>query len=70
MREIEELKNKIIEYFEENPSDFEEVIEELDSWCGYLGDDRIEDMEYLDEIYFDQKPLWQRQNLGTSPSPL
>lgn len=50
------LKEKILEYFEENAADFTQVIEELDCYCGYLGDDRVEDMEYLDDIFCDTKP--------------
>lgn len=54
MGRIEELKDEILEYFEENEDEFNEVIEDLDSWCGYLGDDRYYYMEELDELYHDQ----------------
>lgn len=46
----------IISYFEENEDEFIEVIEELDSYNGYLGDDRYYDMEMLDEFYTGCEP--------------
>ena len=52
----QEIKAKIKEYFEENPDVFADVLEELDSWNGYLGDDRIESMDMLDEIYSGTEP--------------
>lgn len=57
MSRVDEIKDEILEYFEENETEFNEVIEELDSWCGYLGDDRIFYMEELDELYYDMKPV-------------
>lgn len=44
---------KIIEYFKENEDVFNSCIEELDSYNGYLGDDRYYLMEELDEFYMD-----------------
>lgn len=44
--------NKIIEYFENNDNLFIEAIEELDSWNGYLNDDRWFDMCALDELLY------------------
>lgn len=43
---IEEIKN----YLEENPETFADMIEELDAYNGYLGDDRLLPMEELDEM--------------------
>lgn len=48
---------KIITYFEENESVFNACIEELDSYNGYLGDNRYYEMEMLDEFYSNAKPL-------------
>ena len=56
MNRIDEIKDEMLEYFEENESEFNEVIEDLDSWCGYLGDDRYYYMEELDELYYNMKP--------------
>lgn len=42
---------KIIEYFKENEDIFDECIEDLDSWNGYLGDDRYYEMDMLNEFY-------------------
>ena len=50
-RTIEEIKEEIKAYFEENEEEYNEVIEDLDSWNGYLGDDRYYNMEELDELY-------------------
>ena len=42
---------KIINYFEENEEIFIEVIEDLDSYSGYLGDNRYYEMESLNELF-------------------
>ena len=42
---------KIINYFEENIDVFNTLIEELDAYNGYLGDDRFYDMEMLNELF-------------------
>ena len=49
--------NAIIEYFKENEETFNDCIEQLDGYNGYLGDDRYYEMEMLDEFYSDEKPL-------------
>ena len=46
----------IIEAFEADEDIFNACIEELDSYNGYLGDDRYYSMEDLDELYRDQEP--------------
>ena len=48
---------KIIAYLEENEEEFTELIEDLDSWNGYLGDDRYYPMEDLNEFYRDTDPI-------------
>lgn len=47
----------IIEWFKENEEVFNDCIEELDSWNGYLGDDRYYSMYELDELYNGSSPL-------------
>lgn len=47
---------KIIEFFEENEDIFNDCIEELDGYNGYLGDDRYYDMEMLNEFYNGTEP--------------
>ena len=42
---------KIIIYFKEHEELFNDCIEELDSYNGYLGDDRYYCMDELDELY-------------------
>lgn len=49
----EEAIEKIKAYFEENEEEFNEAIEELDSYNGYLDDDRYYSMYELDELYHD-----------------
>ena len=48
---------KIIEYFENNEETFNNCIEELDSYNGYLNDDRYYKMEMLNDIYHGSDPL-------------
>lgn len=43
----------IIEYFENNEEIFNTCIEELDSYNGYLGDDRYYNMDELDDLFCD-----------------
>ena len=46
----------IIQYFKENEDVFNDCMEDLDSYNGYLGDDRYYDMEELNDIYRGQEP--------------
>lgn len=48
---------KIIAYFEENEDVFNDCIEELDSYNGYLGDDRYYSMDELSELYSGVDPI-------------
>lgn len=45
------LAETLLNYYKEHEEDFNHDIEELDSYNGILGDNRIEDMDYLDELY-------------------
>ena len=51
------ITNKIIAYFEENEEIFNACIEELDSYNGYLCDDRYYSMDELGELYADTNPI-------------
>ena len=46
----------IIQYFKENEDVFNDCMEDMDSYNGYLGDDRYYDMEELNDIYSGQEP--------------
>lgn len=46
--------NAIIAYFQENEDVFNDCMEELDSYNGYLNDDRYYSMDELDELYSGQ----------------
>ena len=53
----EKIIEKIIEYFKENEEIFNQCAEELDSYNGYLGDDRYYSMDELNDFYHDTDPL-------------
>lgn len=46
----------VLDYFKENEEEFNSAIEALDSYNGYLGDDRYYEMDMLDEFYHDVQP--------------
>ena len=47
----EDVVSEAIEYFQENDSEFEDTIRDLDGYNGILGDDRYEPMEFINELY-------------------
>lgn len=53
---LEEIATALFDYFNENGDIFNEVIEDLDGYNGYLGDDRYYYMDELDELYSDTNP--------------
>jgi hypothetical protein len=55
-RTAEEIIAKIIEFFKENEDVFDDCIEELDTYNGYLNDDRCYSMDELDELYTGTEP--------------
>ena len=55
-RTPEEITADIIEYFENNDDVFNDCMEELDSYNGYLGDDRYYPMDELDELHNGIEP--------------
>lgn len=55
-RTAEEITTDIIAFFKDNKDIFNEAIEELDAYNGYLGDDRYFKMEELDEHYIGIEP--------------
>ena len=57
MKTKNEIIDEIINYFKENESIFNDCIEELDCWNGFLGDRRCYNMEELDDIYCHEKPI-------------
>jgi hypothetical protein len=54
---MEKKKEMLMELFKNDEQLFNSTIEELDSYNGYLGDDRYYEMEYLNEFYNSVEPL-------------
>lgn len=57
MKKANEIKNEIKALFTENEDLFNDVIEELDNWNGYLGDDRYYMMSDFDELHTGLSPM-------------
>ena len=55
--EREQKARKILDYFANNEDMFNDCIEELDSYNGYLGDDRYYEMYLLDDFYRGEDPV-------------
>lgn len=51
------IKEQLKELFEQDEQLFNAAIEELDSYNGYLGDNRYYSMDELNEFYRDSEPL-------------
>ena len=56
-RTAEEVTADIIAFFQEHDDIYNGAIEELDSYNGYLGDDRCYSMDELDDLYSGTEPL-------------
>lgn len=50
------LVNELLAYYKENTEEFVSDIEELDSWNGYLGGDKVIPMDELDDFYPEVEP--------------
>lgn len=48
---------EVINYLKENEGLFNNLIEELDAYNGYLSDDRVWEMDCFDEFFSNKKPL-------------
>lgn len=55
-RTAEEVTADIIAFFQEHEDIYNDAIEELDEYNGYLGDDRYFSMDELDELYCGTEP--------------
>ena len=56
MTNKEQTLQRIIDYFKDNEDVFNDCIEELDSYNGYLSDDRYYPMDELNEFYTGTEP--------------
>lgn len=54
---MESIKKQLKELFEQDEQLFNAAIEELDSYNGYLGDNRYYSMDELNDFYSDAEPL-------------
>ena len=57
MANKEKTIEKIIKYFQDNESVFNACMDELDSYNGYLGDNRYYEMKMLSEFYAGVDPI-------------
>lgn len=55
-RTTEEVTADIIKYFQDNEDAFNDCIEELDGYSGFLGDERYYSMDELNEHYIGTEP--------------
>lgn len=55
-RTTEEVTADIIKYFQDNEDAFNNCIEELDGYNGYLGNERYYSMDELDDFYTGTEP--------------
>lgn len=55
-RSAEDIIADIIDFFRANEDIYNDAMEELDSYNGYLGDDRYYSMDELDELYSGAEP--------------
>ena len=53
---ISYIENRMIKYWKAHNDSFSRICEELDSWNGFLDDDRIYSMDELDGLLCDRKP--------------
>lgn len=53
----DELRRELIEYLQQDEDIFYDILEELDSWDGYLSGDRWYSMYELDEFLYEKTPL-------------
>lgn len=56
MKKPNKFERDLLTYFLQNTDEFNEAIEALDWWNGYLGDDRYYEMYELDELIGEKKP--------------
>ena len=56
IRTRQQIIDDIIDFFSANDDALIDCIEDLDTYNGYLGDDRYYDMEMLDEFYAGEDP--------------
>ena len=60
-----EIKEEIYNYFDNNSDEFADALLELDSWNGYLGDDRYFPMEEINEFFTDPLDALTRAYYGS-----
>ena len=62
---INYIENRMIDYWKAHNDSFSRVCENLDSYDGFLGDDRLHPMDELDDLLGDKKPSEVLQMVDT-----
>ena len=62
---INYIENRMIDYWKTHNDSFSRVCENLDSWDGFLGDDRLYPMNELDDLLGNKKPSEVLQMVDT-----
>ena len=62
---INYIEKKMTDYWESHNDSFSQVCENLDSWDGFLGNDRLYPMDELDELLYGKKPSEVLQMVDT-----
>ena len=62
---INYIENRMIDYWKTHNDSFSRVCENLDSWDGFLGDDRLYPMDEIDDLLGDKKPSEVLQMIDT-----
>ena len=62
---INYIENRMTDYWKTHNESFSGVCEELDSWDGFLGNDRLYSMDEIDELLYGKKPSEVLQMVDT-----
>ena len=59
------IENRMVDYWKAHNDSFSRVCEDLDSYDGFLDDDRLYPMDELDDLLYDKKPSEVLQMVDT-----
>lgn len=52
MTKAEEMKAELLQWLDENEDVLSDILEQMDDWDGYLGEDRCWPMSMLDDVFY------------------